>query len=287
MPCGPKATERPATSSPSASIRCVTETDSSRQWHGERAQLDGHRRGESLRRSLASVADLAGTLGKLGEQTRTLSGEVRDAVVVACHLVQPSRRRSGPGQHVFHAVAVLAGEQLQGRSPLLDCRQAAWIGIDSCGIRREIGSDVGQQVARLGQPVRERSQLGIVGACVIDCATSESHQRDCVTPAGLRIDDQGAVRGLGGGAQRVGMAESLCLRRERDVLARLRLDGLDVLEPVLQGIGLLQALAAARGQLHEQRSGLAQPLVRGPVARQWPCHGGPGVPVQGDPLAGG
>ena len=59
------------------------------------------------------------------------------------------------------------------------------------------------------------------------------------------------MRFASGGAQRVGMREPVLFGGEGNLLARLWVGCLDLLEPEPQQVGLLRPFSGARGQLAE------------------------------------
>ena len=80
------------------------------------------------------------------------------------------------------------------------------------------------------------------------------------------VADQRHPRLVGGGAQRVGVAEPLGLGVERVVLARLGRDGLDLLQAVPEHVGGLRQLAGLAAAALEVGGELAPALVGGAVA---------------------
>ncbi len=223
----------------------LTQVDAdARVRHRQLDQLGRDRGGEALCRLGSRRAHLAGETAQVGAERDPLLRERLATVVVVLEVEQPARRGVGPREHGVDRVAVLAGECPERRAALLDRGEACGVGLDPCGVGRQLAGDVAERGAGVGQPVRQRPELGVVLALRLERSARRDDERQGVVVArGVRVGAQGVVGHGGRLAELLGVAEPLGLRAEREVLPRRRGDRLDLVEPVAQQVGLLRPLA--------------------------------------------
>ncbi len=206
--------------------------------HGQRGQLDEHPLTEGGGRPRPLPGDLPGEVGQLTVEGGHALGQRGDPLVGGVEGHQPGGRVRGPGEHLVDARAVLAREALQGRSPAGDPLQAAGLGVQPVEVAREVGGDVTQGVAHLGQPRRQRGDLGVGLALQGLPGDADLGHR----PTGLVVaSGQGGQGRRGHQAQVVGRLQPLGLGGQRTVLPRLGRDLLDLGQPESQQVGLAGA----------------------------------------------
>ena len=173
------------------------------------------------------------------------------------------------------------GEGGQHGAALLDGGEPDRVGLDAVGVGGAFGGDVGDQVPDLAEALAERGERRVVTGDLVERPAGSADERGDVRRAAVvRVAGQSQVGLLGGEAQLLGVAESLRLGAQSDVLPRLRLDALDLRQPDPEKLRLLGALPGARHDLLEPALDVPQSLPRGPVAGEDIGHGAAGEPVE-------
>ena len=247
--------------------------------HRQRVQLGGHRlRQPRARLAGAAVVSSPASLRERPAQLLPLGAQLRDPLVGAVQAEQPLGGGPRPLEDLVDRLAVLPGQRGQRCPPLGDRGQPGGVGLHPRGVGRHVGRHVGEQVADLGDPVGQRGDLRVVLAHALERAAGGGHGAQRV--GGLLVRRERLAGGLGGRAQRVGETEPRLLGRQRLLLAALRVDGLDLLEPEPQHVGL--AGAFARGAEHLAQLGLdrAQPREARLVAAEHRGQPGAGKGVE-------
>ncbi len=181
-------------------------------------------------------------------------------------------------------VAVLADQR--DSAARRSCTTASRAGSVSTrgGVRREVGAEVGEQVAQLAQPRDQIGQPGVLDADLLERRARAGDQgRSRPAPARRRRRSRRAVRPGRWRSQRAARRRGRGAPprpRRLVVLPRLRVDGLDLVEAEPQQVGLLGALAGLAGELVELGDDGAQLVVRRAVGVQRLGHRGTGVAVE-------
>ena len=246
--------------------------------HGQRDQLGDHRAGEAVRRGPPGLGQRDRQPGQLAVQLGHPGGEHLDPVVAGLQLGQPDGGVGAPGQHLVRRGAVLAGQPGQGRPARGDLLQPARFRLQVPEVAGQVGRDVGQAVAQLGQPAGDGGQRLVADAGL----QRLSGGRDIAQrPTGLVVTaGHPGQRGGRGLSQVVGRLQPPGLGGQGDVLARLRVDLLDLAQPETQQVDLPGPRLGRRPQPVQLRRGRAALGVPGPVAGQHRLDRVPGEPVQ-------
>ena len=281
-PHGPKATRRPSSARPCGSSRWLTDDRERCVGHRQPSQLSRHRRLERGRGHGTGLRQRRGGRGELGEDLVAPGGQLLDPGVVVVERDQPLARLRRPREHAVEIDGVPAGQGAQPAQPLLDDRQPGRIGVEPVDVRRQVGRHVGEDVGRLGHPDRQRVQLGVVAADRVELVPDGAEQPEDIADLGsLRGAAQRVVGGAGGRPQRLDVAEAGRLGGQREILAELRRDLVDLGQPTAQALGLQGALPAVGRDVLELGADGRQLGEGGPVVGQRPGAARlPGVGVE-------
>ena len=273
--------------------------------HGELRQLGANQCAESRRCLHPRVAEPGREPRHLGARAFTGLPQLLRAALVVVQLEQPVRRVAGPGENGVGVLAVLAGQRGEHRATLLQHAKTRRVAVVACGVRREVGADVRQQVPDLGQPVvqaRERTVMLTHLAQRVPRARDQRRRVGAVDSFG-RAPLHGRVRLLGRSPQRVGVAEPGVLVAQRVVFARLGVDGAHLGQPEAQQVGFLSPgaplgehlvqglldraqLTDGQAQLGQQRLVPGEPVEGLALSRRLQQPQLVGLPVHGHQLAG-
>ena len=112
------------------------------------------------------------------------------------------------------------------RAPVQHLGEPAGVGVEVGDVAGQLAGDVGHHGDGVGEVLGQEDERGVVGGGQRPLGDGERRRRVLreVVAAEVtgHVADQRHPRLVGGGAQRVGVAEPLGLRVERLVLARLR-----------------------------------------------------------------
>ena len=202
-------------------------------------------------------------------------------------MLQPRASVLRPGEHTVGVGGVLAGERLQLRLAAEHAGQPLGVGVQPVQVGGELPRDVVELREHVAEHGVQRGQCVVAGAA--QAMAGLSHECHCTEgrllhriPAGDR-----GPRGTGRLAQVVRGGQPACLLRQIPVLARLRVDRLDLGEAVPQQVRLLRQPTRAVAPLDELDSYRLPLGAHGPVPLQRRAHGVAGEPVEQRPLLGG
>src|SRR5665811_203922 len=162
---------------------------------------------------------------------------------------------------------------------VLDPGQPGGVDLGLRQVRRQVHTQVSSQVAQLLQATVEVCQRRIVsshgcqrhprsGQMSANIATVQA-----IGPPGPRVEtvlvtgEQG-VGLAGAGSKAIGMRQSLILGAQLEILPRLRVDGLDLLESRPEDIHLPGPVAGTSAQFSQLGASLVELVIQGGIA---PC----------------
>ena len=294
-PCGPKASVRPSTASPSMSAVVLGDGDlDGARWPSRARPARRSPRRRTARRPPTRAAESwpagPGELARPARPARRSAAPIRSS--------SPSSSVSRAAARCAQASTAATSSSPSTSSPYLrisrvsaarrSCTDAepGRVGVDRRGVGREVGRHVGQQVADLAQPVDQRRPAP--GRATPTCSSAgRAAATSAVASPALVVGGLGDARAARRGPARRGpqrrrRARAAPPRPQRGVLARLRVDRLDLVEAEAQQVGLLGPLAGRAWSARPARCATAAQLVvrRAVAPSSGTATAVAGVPVQ-------
>ncbi len=134
--------------------------------HGERRQLLGNLGAEPVGSLSATGTDAFSQRAELGAELLDPGRQDQDPVVTVLECPQSLGGLRCPSQHLVAGRPVFPRQDAQPGPALGDLFEACGLDVQRVQISGQVCGDIGERIAGLCQPARERRQLDIVSSCL-------------------------------------------------------------------------------------------------------------------------